>query len=100
MLARLDAVFPVRYVAFALCCVGVLLGAAQWVLGGGVLLLVVSSVLVIVGVRDVTQDSSSILRNYPVIAHLRFLLEFISPEIRQYFIENDTEAMPFSRAQR
>ena len=100
MLARLDAVFPVRYLAFALCCVGVLLGAAQWVLGGGVVLLVVSGALVIVGVRDVSQDHSSILRNYPVIAHLRFLLEFIRPEIRQYFIENDTEAMPFSRAQR
>jgi glutamate synthase domain-containing protein 2 len=40
------------------------------------------------------------LRNYPVIGHLRFLLEFIRPEIRQYFIESDNEAVPFSRQQR
>jgi glutamate synthase domain-containing protein 2 len=41
-----------------------------------------------------------VLRNYPVIGHLRFLLEFIRPEIRQYFIESDREARPFSRQQR
>jgi glutamate synthase domain-containing protein 2 len=41
-----------------------------------------------------------VLRNYPVIGHLRFLLEFIRPEIRQYFIESDNEAAPFSRQQR
>ena len=40
------------------------------------------------------------LRNYPVIRHLRFLFEYIRPEIRQYFIESDGEATPFSRAQR
>ena len=38
------------------------------------------------------------LRNYPIIGHLRFLLECIRPEIRQYFIESDSEAAPFSRA--
>ena len=47
-----------------------------------------------------TQTRHSILRNYPVIGHLRFLLEFIRPEIRQYFIESDNEAAPFSRQQR
>jgi glutamate synthase domain-containing protein 2 len=41
-----------------------------------------------------------VLRNYPVIGHLRFLLEFVRIEIRQYFIESDTEATPFSRTQR
>lgn len=52
------------------------------------------------GLRDVRQESHAILRNYPVIGHLRFLLEYIRPEIRQYFIESDREAVPFSRAQR
>ncbi|MFX8262301.1 FMN-binding glutamate synthase family protein, partial [Acinetobacter baumannii] len=41
-----------------------------------------------------------ILRNYPVIGHLRFVFEFIRPEIRQYFVEGDNDAAPFSRAQR
>ena len=56
--------------------------------------------LVLVGLRDVTQARHAILRNYPVIGHLRFLLEFIRPEIRQYFIEDDRDAAPFSRQQR
>ena len=46
------------------------------------------------------QSHHAVTRNYPVIGHLRFLFEFIRPEIRQYFIESDREAAPFSRAQR
>ena len=42
----------------------------------------------------------AVLRNYPVIGHIRFLLEYIRPEIRQYFIESDNESHPFSRQQR
>jgi glutamate synthase domain-containing protein 2 len=56
--------------------------------------------LTLVGVYDLAQTRRAVLRNYPVIGHLRFMLEFIRPEIRQYFLENDTEATPFSRAQR
>ncbi|WP_237288433.1 FMN-binding glutamate synthase family protein [Variovorax sp. PAMC 28711] len=52
------------------------------------------------GVHDMRQARHAILRNYPVIGHLRFLLEYIRPEMRQYFIESDSEAAPFSRAQR
>lgn len=40
------------------------------------------------------------LRNYPLIGHLRFLMEFVRPEIRQYFIEDDHQAAPFLRQQR
>ena len=39
-------------------------------------------------------------RNYPIIGNLRFMLEKIRPEMRQYFIESDNEAAPFSRQQR
>jgi glutamate synthase domain-containing protein 2 len=53
-----------------------------------------------VGISDLQQTHHAILRNYPIIGHLRFLLEFIRPELRQYFIEGDSEAVPFSRAQR
>ncbi|MDE3011811.1 MAG: FMN-binding glutamate synthase family protein [Pseudomonadota bacterium] len=56
--------------------------------------------LALVGLRDLLQTRHAILRNYPVIGHLRFFLEFIRPEMRQYFIESDTEALPFSRSQR
>ena len=50
--------------------------------------------------HDLLQTHHAILRNYPILGHMRFLLEFIRPEIRQYFIESESEAAPFSRAQR
>ncbi len=56
--------------------------------------------LLIVGVGDLNQTRHAILRNYPIIGHMRFFFEFIRPEIRQYFLESDTEAVPFSRQQR
>ncbi len=59
-----------------------------------------SGMLALVGLIDVTQTRQAIRRNYPVLAHFRFLFEAIRPEIRQYFLESDTEAVPFSRAQR
>ncbi|KFI27576.1 FMN-binding glutamate synthase family protein [Paenirhodobacter enshiensis] len=56
--------------------------------------------LVLLGLWDIAQTRHSILRNYPVIGHLRFLFEEIRPEIRQYLIENDEEEVPFSRDER
>lgn len=41
----------------------------------------------LLGAWDVVQKRHSILRNYPAIGHMRFLLEGIRPEIQQYFIE-------------
>jgi glutamate synthase domain-containing protein 2 len=54
----------------------------------------------LIGIHDVTQTRHAVLRNYPIWGHMRFLLEFIRPEIRQYFIEDDNTAEPFSRQQR
>ena len=58
------------------------------------------AVLSAVGVYDVVQTRHSILRNYPVIGHMRFLFEGIRPEIRQYLIESDQDEEPFSRDER
>ncbi|MGD9760016.1 MAG: FMN-binding glutamate synthase family protein, partial [Comamonas sp.] len=68
--------------------------------GKGLGWLIASTLLVLLGIWDLLQKQHAILRNYPVMGHLRFIFEFIRPEIRQYFIEGDTEAQPFSRAQR
>jgi glutamate synthase domain-containing protein 2 len=61
---------------------------------------VIAAALVGLGIHDLLQKSHSILRNYPIAAHLRFLFEEIRPEIRQYFLESDTDGAPFSRDQR
>ena len=56
--------------------------------------------LAALGVRDLLQTRHAVLRNYPVIAHIRFLLEAVRPEIRQYFLESDKDGLPFSRDDR
>ena len=53
-----------------------------------------------VAVRDLTQKKHALLRNYPVIAHARYLLETIGPELRQYIVTGNDEERPFSRDQR
>ena len=62
--------------------------------------LIIFGPLILLGLYDITQKSHSILRNFPVLGHIRFLLEEIRPEIYQYFVESDTSGRPFSREQR
>jgi glutamate synthase domain-containing protein 2 len=100
-LARIDRFFPVRYLAWASCIVVTAwLALRFWQTGTGAVPPLVGVVLALVGLRDSLQRQHSVLRNYPLIGHLRFLLEFIRPEIRQYFLESDNEESPFSRQQR
>src|SRR4051812_4178695 len=92
-LKKLDHHFPVRYSAWLVCGIGLLMSLYMWIVfdsGGWLVLLFLF--LVGLGLRDSMQARHSILRNYPVIGHFRFLLEFIRPEMRQYFIEGDNEA--------
>ena len=56
--------------------------------------------LTLLGFYDLAQTRHAVLRNYPISAHLRFLLEEIRPEMRQYFFESETDGLPFSRNQR
>jgi glutamate synthase domain-containing protein 2 len=53
-----------------------------------------------IGLNDIRQRAQTIRRNFPVLGNLRYLLEMISPEIRQYFVEADNEAVPFDRNHR
>lgn len=56
--------------------------------------------LIALGFHDMYQEKRSILRNFPVLGHARYLLELIRPEIYQYFVESDTDGVPFDRDQR
>ena len=56
--------------------------------------------LAALGTWDLVQPRHTILRLYPILGHVRFLMELIRPEIRQYFIESNTEASPFDRETR
>jgi glutamate synthase domain-containing protein 2 len=90
-----------RYAAYAASLVMTLLSAwlmrdhPGWRWG-----LFVFAALALLGTWDLLQRKSTLRRNYPLLAHFRYGLESIGPEIRQYFIESDTEEVPFSRQQR
>jgi glutamate synthase domain-containing protein 2 len=65
-----------------------------------VILLVAFGALAVIGAMDLLQTRHAVLRNYPLTAHIRFILEEIRPEIRQYFLESEKDGTPFSRDKR
>ncbi len=83
------------YLGFAILLV--LLGLFLAVLHSFIVFLCILIVLALIWLYDVTQKKHAILRNFPVLGHIRFVLEFLRPEIRQYFIAGDTEEKPFDR---
>ncbi|MEO6069968.1 MAG: FMN-binding glutamate synthase family protein [Chitinophagaceae bacterium] len=62
--------------------------------------LVITLPLLFIAIKDTQQKKHAIIRNYPVIGHLRYFFESIRPELRQYFFESDLDGKPFSRRQR
>ncbi len=93
--------FTWRYISLTVAILGTvvfaLLSLIDWLFLIGV---AVFLPIALVGIHDVTQKRHSILRSYPLAARLRFLLEEVRPEIRQYFLESDTDGTPFNRAKR
>lgn len=96
-----------RYAALALSLIGtIFFGAmtawAGWVWDGWVFLafFLICAGLASLGVGDIVQRQHSLRRNYPILANLRFMLEKIRPEIRQYFLESDVDGRPYNRSQR
>ncbi len=60
----------------------------------------VGAFLLVVAIYDVTQKKRAIIRNFPLVGHLRYWLETIGPELRQYVVTSNDEERPFSRDQR
>ena len=66
-----------------------------WVVGAVVVF------LILVGIYDVfIQSKHAVMHNYPIIGHMRYILEKIGPEMRQYWVAHDKEEMPFDRTER
>ncbi|CZI26286.1 TPA: FMN-binding glutamate synthase family protein [Legionella pneumophila subsp. pneumophila] len=88
----------------------------QWYIGFGVILLCIFALfvmlqdirwffaffipIIILWIYDVLQTKHTILRNFPVLGHVRYFLEFLRPEIQQYFIATDESELPFNRETR
>lgn len=67
---------------------------------GAWILLILGVALVALALYDITQRKRAILRNFPIIGHLRYLFEAVGPELRQYIVTSNDEERPFSRDQR
>lgn len=94
--------FTPRFIALTICCVATLLLLGIGITDHRLINVVVIPILVfgglsVLGFHDLLQKDHAVLRNYPISAHLRFLLEEIRPEMRQYFFESEKDGMPFSR---
>jgi glutamate synthase domain-containing protein 2 len=97
----LSLAFSPRYIVYTLSLVATLVFAVASLRDTWFLIpFAVAAFLALVGTRDILQTQRSLLRNYPIAAHIRFLLEEIRPEIRQYFLESDLDGMPFNRNKR
>jgi glutamate synthase domain-containing protein 2 len=83
-------------VRFSALGIAVLLLAAGLILGWW-WLAAVGALLTALGGYDLTQRRHSILRNYPILGHMRFMFEAIRPELQQYFIERNFDGRPFDR---
>ncbi|WP_171212400.1 FMN-binding glutamate synthase family protein [Ruegeria sp. HKCCA5426] len=60
-------------------------------------LLVILVPYAVIGLYDMLTTKHNVLNNYPVLGHFRYMLEFVSPEIRQYFVETNESGRPFNR---
>lgn len=90
-----------RYLVFCLFVVTTIIsGAALFLHPIFIIIFVLALIGTLIGVYNLVQSRHSILRNYPVIGLMRFFLESIRKEMRQYFIESDTDGTPYSRNKR
>ncbi|MBF8676271.1 FMN-binding glutamate synthase family protein [Pseudomonas fulva] len=89
-----------RYAVFAVCILFTLATLPsihhQWLWP----FTLTTGLLSLIGLFDLLQKRHAVRRNYPILGNIRYLVETIRPEIRQYLLEADSDALPFSRAQR
>lgn len=86
------------YLGFGAVLLFVILRSIAWGHDAWIPVLLVP--LMVIGIYDVLQTKHTILRNFPILGHFRFIAEFIRPEIQQYFIADDEEELPYNRETR
>jgi len=90
-----------RYAVWAAVCGLTVLSALGILLSSHMIWpTVVFGFFAVLGCRDYFKSTHPVRANYPLMGRLRYLLESIRPELRQYFWESDTDETPYSRNQR
>ncbi|WP_268036499.1 FMN-binding glutamate synthase family protein [Algoriphagus sp. PAP.12] len=87
----------IRFTFIAFVIIVLFIGLITWPLIGLITIIVL---ILLIGIRDFYQKKHTILRNFPVLGHMRYLLEMISPELHQYVVESDTDGKPIDRNHR
>lgn len=83
------------YIGFGIVCLALLL--VMVTLHDVRLFFIFSIAIIVVWIYDLCQKKHALLRNFPVLGHFRYLLEFFRPEIQQYFIASNESERPFNR---
>ena len=92
---------PLRYLPYLICVAALILAITYWqVAWGWRVLAVIAGALTLFGAVDLLQQTSTLRRNYPLIAHFRYMFEALRPMLRQYIVEADDDEVPFSYQQR
>ena len=86
-----------RLIIFIMAIIALFVIYAMIQLHPSVTMPVIMVLLLGLAVYDYTQRKHTIMRNFPVIGRMRFLMELVRPEIRQYFIASSQEERPFNR---
>ncbi|MES1944453.1 glutamate synthase [Salinisphaera sp. PC39] len=91
--------FPIPLFALYACLVLGLSGLALWLEPLWLWALGPFLLSLPVGLYDL-YSRHNVLRNYPLVGHIRYLMEFIRPELRQYLFESEQSGRPYNREQR
>ncbi len=89
---RFSALITAIVTASAAIVLVMITGAVAWIVVAAI-----AVAITLIGVYDLIQLRHSVLRNYPILGHARFMLEGIRPELQQYFIERNTDGAPYDR---
>ncbi len=87
----------IRFTFVAIIIVSLIICTVLWPRYG---FITIGGLLFGLGLYDIFQKKHSILRNFPLLGHMRYLLEMIGPELHQYFVENNTDGKPIDRNHR
>lgn len=77
-----------------------LIAVSLWLSGWSVLVFVLPLAFTALGIYDLKFSPHTLNRLYPIGAYIRYALEYIRPEIQQYFIASNTNERPFNREDR
>lgn len=87
----------IRFTFGALAVFAIIAATLLWPKWG---LIGIAAIILGIGIYDIVQKEHTILRNFPVLGHMRYLFEMIAPEIHQYFVESDIDGRPIDRNHR